>query len=258
MRSLKCKADVFGRAWYFAFSRGSGADSDGSEGNLNDLFRDFRYAVRALLKERRFAAIAIFALALGIGASTIVFSVMDSVFLHALPYKYFQRSVIWKVRNLEGATGKDRVYFSAEEFRAFREQNHVFEDVMGYQRMRPTYDDGKAVRFFPFGAVVTANTFDYLGVAPLLGRAITPEDGKAGAPAVLVMNYRLWQREFGGDVKILGRIFVLNGKPTTLVGIMRRTDFRMPGSISSLEPSRTSTTSAVRRISLDCTANSAN
>jgi len=76
------------------------------------------------------------------------------------------------------------------------------------------------MRFFPFGAVVTANTFDYLGVPPLLGRAISLDDGRPGAPPVFVMNYRLWQREFGGDPKILGTTFILNGKPTTLVGIM--------------------------------------
>ena len=86
--------------------------------------------------------------------------------------------------------------------------------------MRPTYDDGKSIRFFSFGAVVSPNTFDYMGVPPLLGRAISQEDGRPGAPPVFVMNYRLWQREFGGDTKILGTIFVLNGKPRTLVGIM--------------------------------------
>jgi putative ABC transport system permease protein len=86
--------------------------------------------------------------------------------------------------------------------------------------MRPTYDDGKSIRFFSFGAVVTPNTFDYLGVPPLLGRTISEEDGDPTASPVFVMNYRLWQREFGGDPKILGTIFVLNGKPTTLVGIM--------------------------------------
>ena len=86
--------------------------------------------------------------------------------------------------------------------------------------MRPTYDDGKSIRYFSFGAVVTANTFDYLGVPPLLGRTITQEDGSPGAPPVFVMNYRLWQREFAGDPRIVGKIFILNGKPTTLIGIM--------------------------------------
>jgi putative ABC transport system permease protein len=191
------------------------------ETHLDNLYRDFRYALRSLRKDRRFSLVAIVALALGIGATTIVFSVVYSVFFHALPYKDFNRSVVLQMNNLGSAGGwKVRRYFSPVEVRAFREQNHVFEEIIAYIRFRPKYDDGKSVRFFSFGAQVTANTFNYLGVSPLLGRTISPEDGKPGAPPVFVMNYRLWQREFGGDPRILGRIFTFNGEPTTLVGIM--------------------------------------
>jgi predicted permease len=191
------------------------------ETHLEILFRDFRYALRNLRKDRRFSFIAILALALGIGASTVVFSVVYSIFFHALPYRGFNRSVVIGTHDLSNVGGgKVRLAFSPEEVRAIREQNHVFEDLIAYARMRPTYDDGKSIRFFSFGAVVTPNTFDYLGVPPLLGRAISQEDGRPGAPPVFVMNYRLWEREFGGDPKVLGTVFVLNGKPTTLVGIM--------------------------------------
>jgi putative ABC transport system permease protein len=191
------------------------------ETRLDNLFRDFRYAIRNLCKDRRFALVAIFALALGIGASTIVFSIFYNVFFDALPYKSFNRSVVIGIHDLAGTGGKKvRSCFSLAEIRAFREQNHVFEELIGHMGMRPTYDDGKSIRYFSFGAAVTANTFDYLGVPPLLGRTITQEDGSPGAPPVFVMNYRLWQREFAGDPKILGRIFILNGKPTSLIGIM--------------------------------------
>jgi putative ABC transport system permease protein len=191
------------------------------ESYLDGLARDFRYAFRNFRQNRRFSLIAIIALALGIGASTIVFSVVYSVFIDALPYKKFNRSVVLGIHDLSNVGSAEvRLHFSLEEVRAFREQNHVFEDLIAYTHMRPTYDDGKSVRFFPFGTVVTANTFDYLGVPPLLGRTISEEDGRPGAPPVFVMNYRLWQREFGGDPKVLGTIFVLNGKPTTLIGIM--------------------------------------
>ncbi len=188
---------------------------------IETLIQDVRYGLRVLRKSPWFTTVAVLTLALGVGASTVVFSVIYSVFFHALPYKDFNKSVVINMRNL-GSTGewKVRSYFVPEEVRALREQNGVFEDVICYARMRPTYDDGRAMRFFPFGAVVTANTFDYLGVPPLLGRAISLDDGRPGAPPVLVMNYRLWQREFGGDPKILGTTFILNGKPTTLVGIM--------------------------------------
>ncbi len=191
------------------------------ETHLENLVRDFRYALRTLHKDRRFSLIAIFALALGIGASTIVFSVVYNVFFHALPYKSYDRSVVVSM-DKPGSIGRERTrqYFYPEEIRAFREQNHAFEEIIIHSRMRPTYDDGKSVRFFAFGATVSSNTFDYLGVPPLLGRTLTLEDGNPGAPPVFVINYRFWQSEFGGDPKIVGRVFVLEGQPTTLVGIM--------------------------------------
>jgi putative ABC transport system permease protein len=189
---------------------------------LDGLARDFRYALRILHKNRRFSLIAIFALALGIGASTIVFSVVYNVFFQALPYKDFNRSVVFEIRNTAGTgASKGRSYFSTAEIRAFREQNHVFEDMVAYGTVgRLLYDDGKFTHALPFGADVTANTFDYLGVPPLLGRTITEEDGRPAAPPVFVLNYRTWQREFGGDPNILGKSFVLRGTPRTLVGIM--------------------------------------
>lgn len=191
------------------------------ETHLDCVARDFRSGFRNLRQNRRFSLIAIIALALGIGASTVVFSVVYSVFFAALPYKDFHRSVVIGIHDSSSAGSAEvRLYFSLEEVCAIREQNHVFQDLIAYGRMRPTYDDGKSIRFFSFGAVVTANTFNYLGMPPLLGRTISPEDGNPGAPPVFVMNYRLWKREFGGDPKVLGTTFVLDGKPTTLIGIM--------------------------------------
>ena len=162
---------------------------------LDGLARDFRYALRDLRKNRRFFLIAIFALALGIGASTVVFSVVYNVFFHALPYKDFDRSVVFEIRNTASdGRSKRRAYLSPEEFRAFREQNHVFEDMIAYGVVgRLFYDDGKSTRVLPSGAAVSTNTFDYLGVPPLLGRTISEEDGRPAAPPVFVMNYRLWQ-----------------------------------------------------------------
>ena len=119
------------------------------ETHLDSLARDFRYALRSLGKDSRFSLIAIIALALGVGASTVVFSVVYNVFFHSLPYKNFDRSVVVVLHDLtDGNNSKDRRYFNAEEVGGFREQNDVFEDVIGYARMRPTYDDGKSVRYF--------------------------------------------------------------------------------------------------------------
>lgn len=188
---------------------------------MESVFRDFRYAVRSLLKDRKFAFVAVFALALGIGASTVMFSVVYNVLFNPFPYKDSRRLVVLELRNLQNVGGwKGRDFFSTEEYRAFKDQNHVFEEVIGASVERIFYDDGKAKRRLENGAIVSTNTFEFLGVSPLLGRGITAEDGKPGAPPVFVMHYRLWKTEFGGDPKILGKSFILNDSPRTLVGVM--------------------------------------
>jgi putative ABC transport system permease protein len=191
------------------------------ESHLESLFVDFHYALRTLRNDSRTAFVAIFALALGIAASTVVFSVVYNSFFNALPYKHFRRMVVWQLHN-SGNSGyeKERTYFSVAEIRAFQQQNHVFEEIIAHNGIRLVYDDGVSSRYWPMGALITANTFDYLGVEPLLGRGIMLDDGKPNAPPVFVMNYRFWQSEFGGDPKILGKSFNLNDTPTTLVGIM--------------------------------------
>jgi putative ABC transport system permease protein len=190
---------------------------------LRSLLRDFRFGLRTLATNRGLSVIAILALTLGIGASTIMFSVIYSVFVDALPYKNFNRLVVFKMQNLANVGGwKGRDFFLPDEIRAFREQNHVFEETIEHNGIRLQYDDGKTTRYWSFGELVTSNTFNFLGVAPLLGRTILPEDGRPGSPPVFVMNYRFWQSEFAGDPKILNTTFILNGVPTTLVGIMPR------------------------------------
>lgn len=126
---------------------------------------------------------------------------------------------------------------------AFREQNHAFEEMIAYAHRRDYYNDGKFGRYLPFGAVVTANAFDYLGVKPQFGRGITLEDGKPGAPRVFVMSYRLWQSEFGGDPHLLGKVFTLGDRPTTLIGIMPKhleplaASYWLPATVDASQPS---------------------
>jgi putative ABC transport system permease protein len=188
---------------------------------LENLARDLRFAFRSLARNRGLSSIAILALTLGIGATTVMFSVIYSVVVDALPYKNFNRSVVFKIQNLANAGAwKGRDFFTAEEIRAFRQQNHVFEETIAYNGIRLQYDNGKSVRYWPSGELVTTNTFDFLGASPLLGRTLSHGDASPNAPPVFVMNYHFWQSEFGGDPRILNTIFILNGKPTTLVGIM--------------------------------------
>jgi putative ABC transport system permease protein len=149
------------------------------ESRLDCLDRDLRYALRDLREKHRFSLIAILALTLGIGASTNMFSVIYSVFVDTLPYKNFNRLVVFKMQNFANVGGwKGRDFFLPDEIRAFCEQNHVFEETIVYNGIRLQYDDGKTTRYWPFGELVTSNTFNILGVAPLLGRTILPEDGR--------------------------------------------------------------------------------
>jgi putative ABC transport system permease protein len=191
--------------------------------SLDGLASDFRYAVRTLRKDRRVALTAIVALALGICASTVVFSVVYNSLFETLPYKASPRLVVFGIINLANAGGwKGRNFFSPVEFRGFHEENHVFEDMIAYAGVRLRLDEGQSIRYWPTGATVSGNTFEFLGVAPYLGRALSEEDTKPDAPYVFVMNYRFWQSEFGGDPKILATNFILDGVPRTLVGIMPR------------------------------------
>src|ERR1700744_5216347 len=201
-------------------------DRMGTEGRVatlaDGLVRDFRYALRSLRKDYRFSLIAVLALALGIGASTVVFSVVYNAIYESVPYKNSSRLVVFGIQNLANAGGsKGRTYLNSNEIRAIRETNHVFEDMIAYANRRDFYSDGKSGHYWPFGAAVTANTFDFLGATPLFGRGFSPEDSKPDSPPVMVISYQFWRNEFGGDSQILGKKFILDDRVTTLVGVMR-------------------------------------
>ena len=190
------------------------------ENHVEDFLHDFQYVFSTLTKDRRFALVAVFALALGIGATTVMFSVLYSVVVHPFPYRDFRRSVILEMWDLTGPRETEaRFHYTIPEFLAIREQNHVFEDIVANYQLDVLYRDGKGTRRF-LGGYVTTNGFEFNGVPPLLGRYFAPGDGKPGAPFVFMMNYKLWQTEFNGDPSILGKTLFLNGKPRTLIGIM--------------------------------------
>jgi putative ABC transport system permease protein len=189
---------------------------------LQDICRDVRFAMRLLAKDRRFTVVAVLTLTLGIGASTVIFSLVYALVFDAFPYRDSDRIVTFAIHNLANAGGSaGRNWYTLEEFLAFREQNHVFEDMVGYSaRSDVLYSDDQGTRQLPPEAFVTTNTFPFYGVSPLIGRGIAPDDGRADAPPVFVMDYRLWRAQFDGDPHIVGKTLVLNGEPRTLVGIM--------------------------------------
>src|SRR5579871_1275893 len=183
------------------------------------IWQDLRYGVRGLRKQPGFTALAVLALALGIGSVTTIFSVIDNVLLDPFPYKGASRLVIFMIHDVERGDREGRADFSVPEFLDFKEQNHVFEDVVGADNNDVLYTSGEGTERFQ-GTSVSANTFEFLGIPALVGRGITTADGKPGAPPVFVLAYKAWVKSFNLDRGILGRTFVLNGKPRTLVGIM--------------------------------------
>jgi predicted permease len=186
---------------------------------LEQLLQDVRFGLRNLNKDRRFTLLAILTLALGIGATTVIFSAMDSILLEPFIYAHADRLAIFFIHDLNQPNDNGRSSFSVPEFMDFREQNHVFEDVAGYSGQDVLYAGNQGAHLFD-GAWVTANSFDLLGMKPFLGRAITSDDGKPGAAPVFAMSYRLWTKQFNRDPGIVGTTMTLNDQPRTLVGIM--------------------------------------
>src|ERR1700734_155608 len=180
---------------------------------LDSLLQDLRYGARMLVKNPGFTAIAILTLALGIGANTAMFSVIDAVLIRPLPYKNPARLVmVWESEAGDNAP-------DPPTFLVFQRQNHVFEYMAG-SRVSGLNLTGSERPERIAGADVTPNFFSLMGVNPLLGRTFSAEDanGSSGRPAVL--SYALWQRMFAGNPDAIGRQLTLDGEVYTVSGIM--------------------------------------
>jgi putative ABC transport system permease protein len=189
---------------------------------MQTLWQDLRYGARMLLGKPGFTVIAVLTLALGIGANTAIFSVVNSILLRPLPYQQPERLVWW----WEVQPQLNQAPFSAADFLDFRTQNETFEQVAGVRNTSLTItgsDQAERVR----AAIVTENFFTMLGVEPQLGRALGPDDGRKGSPRVAVLSHSLWQRRFGGDAAVIGRSVRLSGEDVTVIGVMPR-GFRNP------------------------------
>ena len=193
----------------------------GTEGKINvlaDLWQDLRYGLRALLKNPGFTIVAVIALALGIGANSAIFSVVNAVLLRPLPFKNPQQLVmVW-----ENAAhlGFPKNTPSPPNFLDWQRQNTVFTGMAAMsERSFNLTGVGEPERLD--GRRVSANLFDLLGVPALLGRTFVPEDDRSGSRVVL-LSYSLWQRRFGSDPGIIGRAVTFNGQSYTVIGVMPR------------------------------------
>ena len=190
---------------------------------LERLSQDLRFSIRMLRKSPAFAALAVTALALGIGATTGVYSVVNSVLLRRLPFPHADRLVV--VWETQPPTGKPNVVQTGN-FLVWRERNRSFERIAATESLPVNLETGgDAVQIR--GLRVTAGFFEILGTPPLLGRIIRKEDDVAGAPAVAVLSYGFWQRQFGGSDQALGRHVIVQGRACEVIGVMPP-DFRLP------------------------------
>ncbi|MBV8866876.1 MAG: ABC transporter permease, partial [Acidobacteriaceae bacterium] len=188
---------------------------------LESVWLDFKFSTRVLRSNPGFTTLAALTLTLGIGSTTAMFSVIDNVLLEPFPYAHQQRLVSIVIHDAASSEAGGRSMFPATEFLDIREQNRVFEDVMGVAISRALWTTGGAPESVN-APLVTANAFQFLGVPPLLGRLATPSDAKAGAPPVCVMSYSFWQSRFAGDPRIIGKALTLDGTARTVIGVMPR------------------------------------
>lgn len=187
------------------------------ENQWDILTRDFRFALTCLRKDRRFTIAAIFALALGIGASTAIFSVVDNALFEPFAYKDQGHLVTPHLRDQDRAEDWRGLFFY-DEFQEFKKRTDLFDDMVANLQEDVVYSAGENSLLLA-GNYVSPGTFEFYGVAPCLGRSLEPADYESGAPPVFVMRYKTWANKFGADPSLLGKTFNLNGVSRTLVGI---------------------------------------
>jgi len=185
-------------------------------GVFETLAQDIRYGVRMLAKHKAFTSIAVITLALGIGANTAIFSVVNELLLQPLPYRDAERiTTVWEVT----PEGRHQNTTSRANFRAWRDQNTSFQNIAAFtdQRLNLT-GSGEPEELSV--QLTTPELFKILGVEPLLGRTFLADDDKADQTPVAVLSYGLRQRRFGGQASVIGQPITLNSETFTIIGVM--------------------------------------
>jgi len=200
---------------------------------LEQLVQDLRYSLRALRRAPAFTAVAILSLALGIGANTAVFSLLDGIMLKTLPVSHpeqlriltWHRSARVPIDNHSGYTKKladGRLVsgsFSYPAFQDFRKYSPEFEDLVGFAATQFVVT-ANSLTDYASGELVSGNYFSVLGAQPIIGRPIAPSDDDPAQPLVAVLTYRYWSRRFQQDPNILGGKITINNRPATVIGVM--------------------------------------
>jgi predicted permease len=180
-----------------------------------NLWQDLRYGARSLSKTPGFTLVAVITLALGIGANTAIFSVVNSVLLRQLPFKSPDQLMwVWSSR-----TDRDNAPFTIPDFLDYRDQNQTLEQIAAFSNIGLSLSGTERTERLQ-GLRVSANLFQLLGVDASAGRTLLPEDDEPGRRHVAVLTYEGWQRRFGGDPQVVGKTINLNGEGYQVVGIM--------------------------------------
>jgi putative ABC transport system permease protein len=184
---------------------------------MTTVWKDVRYGVRALLKKPGFTFVAVLTLALGISANSTIFSFVNGILLRPLPYQHPERLVL--LDETAPKHGTDSMGVSFPNFLDWREQNHVFEDIGAYGERSFTLVGGGEPEQLQ-GARLSSGLFEILGVGPMLGRTIRPEEDRPDNDKVVILSHGLWQRRFGSNASVIGQTININNRQHTVIGVM--------------------------------------
>ncbi|HEY7700032.1 MAG TPA: ABC transporter permease, partial [Vicinamibacteria bacterium] len=184
---------------------------------METLIADLRFGLRLLLQKPGITLVAVATLALGIGANTAIFSVVNGVLLRPLPYAEPQ-DLVMVFQDLSRRDGPSTEWVSFENFSDWREQNEVFQGMFALSSYAATVRLPEPEQIQ--GATVSHDAFSILGIAPMLGRSFRPEEDDPRTELVAMISHSLWQRRFGGDRDVLGRRIALGETPATVIGVL--------------------------------------
>jgi putative ABC transport system permease protein len=183
-----------------------------------NLLQDVRFGIRMLAKTPAFTAVIVVVLAIGIGANTTIFTLVNAVLFKGLPFTHPEEIMILNCTN--HSQGRNRLQVSYPDYQDWKAQTKSFKDLAAFEGFSVNLSDTSALPERFQGARVSTNTFGLIGQNPLRGRDFLPEDGKPGAPAVCIIGYGIWKSRYGGDPSAVGKTVRLNEVPATIVGVM--------------------------------------